>query len=278
MSRNKVLGVMWSFVLLVVLAVPAAAGDGVIYNGIDVWQTPGDGSSWENFAQNPIPAGFFCSGAKAFAGRITWQGAPVATSPPGVLGNTDTIIHRLDNAPFDRDGVAATRIRVAALSLVSSAPIKTSCGLFDVSATLRGEQPITEMRIVRTRKGGGYFEAPLELNARLTFTPVDVRSGERLEIDRSIRFLPANGFTWSSRPTETGPLKLRGFVLVDTDGDSRADTFLPGTSNFFPAGRGVGGREVNVKILQDIIACGPGCHTASSSTCHCPEIAQTATQ
>jgi hypothetical protein len=41
-----------------------------IQRGIDVFTTPADGSTYYSFAQNPIPAGFFCKGSKAFTGRV----------------------------------------------------------------------------------------------------------------------------------------------------------------------------------------------------------------
>lgn len=256
-----------SLVLLGLLAVPAMAGSGVIDNGIDIWYTPGDGTSWENFESDPIPADFFCSGSEAFTGQIVWKGAPLVTSPPDALGSADTIIRRLDDAVFDRQGVAETRIQFAALSLVSVQPIRTSCGFFDARATLAaGEQPVTNMRIVRDRKGGGYFEAPLALQARLSFTPVQRRSSRRLEIVRTVTFLPEGEFLWSRQPREGDALKLKGFVLVDTDGDRQADTFIPGTSrNFFPNGPAARSLQTPDKAVT---GCQGGCH-AGDTSCHC---------
>ena len=49
-------------------------------------------------------------GCFKFAGRIPFKGVPVATSVPGVLGATDTITQRLDDAVFNRRGVATTRL------------------------------------------------------------------------------------------------------------------------------------------------------------------------
>lgn len=247
--------------LLVLLAAPAAAA-GVIFNGVDVWNTPDDGSSWTDLSAEPIPADFFCSGSAPFSGRIYWQGEALATSPPEALGNVDTIIHRLDDAVFDHKGVASTRVKVAALSLVGIKPIKTGCGLFDVRVSLAPvEQPTTVMKIVREGKGGGSFEVPLELIARLRFIPVDGKRGEVLELDHPVSFVPGD-FRWTSKPNKPGGDKLRGFVLVDTDGDGSADTFLPGTSNFYP----VGYKAESAGKLA--LPCKIGCHS-DSGECHC---------
>src|SRR5262245_357449 len=135
--------------LTVLVAVPALAADRVIYNGIDLWRTPSDGSTYADFALTPIPAGFFCFKSEPFTGRIPFRGVPVATSVPGVLGATDTIVQRLDDAVFNRRGVATTRLQVRSLNFESLAPLKTACGDFVATLSLDGEQPITKMRILR---------------------------------------------------------------------------------------------------------------------------------
>lgn len=280
MKVNKKFSARWSLVLLVLLAVPATAADGVIQNGVDAWLTSDGGRSFMDFAYDPIPAGFFCSGSAPFIGRIAWRGVPLATSPPDVFGvGVDTIIRRVDDAVFDRGGVATTRLQVAALSLESIEPIQTSCGLYAVRATLApGEQPMTEMRIVRTRKHGGYFQAPLEFNARLTFTPVGVKRSEFLEIDRTIFFPAAVGARWTDRPRKA-VVRVKGFALVDTDGDGAAETFLPGTSNFFPLGSGArsGGMTKVAEVEQQpcLAKIGEVCHWYSAyNKCHCTILAE----
>lgn len=217
--------------LAVLLAVPALAADRVIYNGIDLWRTAGNGRTYADFAKTPLPAGFFCSKSEPFAGRIPFKGVPVATSVPGVLGATDTIVQRLDDAVFNRKGVATTRLQVRALNFESLAPIKTACGDFIAKFSLEGEQPITTMRIIRENAAGGRFLAPIAVNAKLWFTPVGRPATEPLEIHKIIRFPPLPNQRWVSvGPQSTS--KALGFVLVDTDGDRTPDTYVPGTSNF----------------------------------------------
>ena len=215
--------------LLSCFATFAFAADRVIQNGIDVWMTKGDGSTFIDFASNPIPHGFFCPGSEPFTGRLALQGVPIVTDVPGALGKTDTIVQRLDDATFNRRGVAVTRLQFRALSLKSVAPIGTSCGEFAASVSLDGVQPVTRMRILREDAEGGRFAAPLALNVKVSFTPVGRVSGEVLEVPVEVRF-PANpNFPWRSKLASPVPA---GFVRVDTDGDRVADTYLPGTSNF----------------------------------------------
>jgi hypothetical protein len=125
--------------------------------------------------------------------------------------------------------VARTRIQFRALSLKSLAPIETGCGKFTVTATLDGVQPITRMVITRENKTGGRFTAPLALNVKVRFEPVGRVSTEALEIPVAVRFPGTVKVPWQ---IAVAPVPA-GFVLVDTDGDRVADTYLPGTSNFF---------------------------------------------
>lgn len=220
-------------------ALPAAAADPVIRNGIDLWVTGDEGRTFFDFSRDPIPAGFFCSDSAAFVGRITFKGEPIATSPPGALGRADTIVQRLDDATFDPRGVAHTRVRVRALSFSSVQPIKTECGAFRVSVALDdGQQPVTRMKIVRDHDQGGRYFAPIALRVRVTFTPLVGKSREQLVLSRSATFPTLSNAVWSSRPGDSS-FSHEGVALADTDGDGEPDTFLPGTSNFAPGWRTV---------------------------------------
>jgi hypothetical protein len=179
------------------------AAETSIQRGIDVFATTANGTSYYDFAKNPIPAGFFCEGSRAFTGRVALKGLPLATGEPGQMGSTDTIIERLDDAEFDADGVAVTRLQFRALSLVSIAPVKTVCGSYHVYVSLAGKQRVTTMTIYRTEEGGGNFVAPLAVNARLTFIPVKpltTKNARTLALTGSFTF-PASPFPGASRAT-----------------------------------------------------------------------------
>jgi hypothetical protein len=225
--RVRFLGIA---VLAFSFAASASAADRVIQNGIDTWVTTTDGTTHVDFSKNPIPAGFFCAHSAPFIGKVALRGEPLVTGTPGALGRADTVVQRLDDAVFDKRGRAVTRIQIRALSLRSVAPIETACGKFSATASLDGVQPITRMVILRDDENGGRFFAPLSLNVKVRFTAVGGASHEILEVPMKVRF-PANvgGAPWRSKDVAAVPT---GFVLVDTDGDRVADTYLPGTSNF----------------------------------------------
>ena len=237
MTRNSLIGL-----ICLLLATPLLAADAVITSGIDLWETAADGVTFATFAEDPIPAGFFCGGSAPFTGVVTFQGTPLATSPPGVLGTTDTIMQRLDDAIFDERGIATTRMQFKALSMIGEAPVITECGRFDVRVTLADvPQPISpHMTIVRESDEVGYFITDFSAIVRLAFVPQD--RGETLILDRLINFHGDRDHLWSYSPGKGGVTRA-GFVLVDTSGDGLPDTFLPGTSNF-SVGTGPGSQRL----------------------------------
>lgn len=215
--------------VLTLLAIPAFAADSVIRSGIDAFHTDAS-TTFANFALDPIPADFFCAGSRPFSGRVPMRGEPIATFPEGALGNADTIFMRLDDVVINDDGVANTRIQFKALSLVSIRPIKTTCGSFDVSVTLEGEQPISDrMTIVREGEHGGFFATEFDADFRITFTPVEGWMKRQLVLLRTDTMRGVH--TWSDKPGD-GSLPYKGTLLIDTDLDGQPETQVSGVSNF----------------------------------------------
>ena len=221
---RSVVGV--ALILAVISGSPVFAGD-VVHKGVDLWMTVA-GFAQTSFADQPIPAGFFCASSAAFTGKVKFKGAPLAVEPADSLGSIDTVVSRLDDATFDAKGEATTRVQLMALSLVSTQPIETSCGKFNVAVNLAGEQPKTLMHIFRTDALGGTYTAPLALNVKAVFTPVNGDASGRREIVRRIDLGPANNSVWAYINL---PRYKQG-VSVDTNGDGRPDTVLPAASNF----------------------------------------------
>jgi len=263
--------------LALLVAVPALARDAVITNGIDLWRTPDIGGTYADFARQPLPAGFFCAGSAPFTGKIVFKGVPIKTKPANVLREADTIIQRLDDAVFTKnlvtvnpfpmrglDGnvhqagasffqgkeVATTRVQVKAISFVGVRTVETSCGSFRVKASLAGEQPITEMFIVREHDNGGSFYAPLSLNIKLTFSPVS--GGAPLEVVKTIRFPAKPLSVWTEVPEKRAV--YNGFVSVDSNSTGVMDLMLPGTSNFAAGFKGgsAGSRGATKTYVQQV--------------------------
>lgn len=275
-SSLRILGIC---AVVALLAAPAVTAGPTIERGADLWVTPPDGSSFTSFHLEPLPRGFFCAGSEPFTGKIEFKGAPLATQPVDLLGRTDTIVERLDDAYFDEHGVATTRIQLRALSLVGIEPLRNECGAFNVSMTLAGEQPTTTMTIVKTHERGGIYHAPLSLNVRITFTPV--AGGQALSVEKRVDLGPAPGARWQLAERDEQPIRRfigRPFVQVDTDGVAGTDLFLPLRSNFRAVTRdGVRSAsgalatcETQLAVEADSTCNDPNCHESiSSSHCTC---------
>jgi hypothetical protein len=281
-SREKAYRLTLLITVLVFMATSATAVDLVVDSGLDVWVTRDDGSTFFSFKKDPLPADFFCSGSEPFTDSIFLKGSPVATFPAGALGEADTILQRLDDAVFDENGVAATRLQMQALHFVGMELLDTVCGKYQVDVVLDGEQPITEMRIYREKTlayrdgsqvASGTFAAEVGIRAKMVFTPVGHKA-EVLEVPRSVTFPPKRTFIWSSRP-ERGSVTARynGFVVVDTNADGTPDTYMPGTSRNFVAGAVRPGEEVtwlgNGKVDRMLPICGANCHCEGECANHC---------
>jgi hypothetical protein len=215
-----------AIVVALISGSPAFATD-AIHNGVDLWMTVA-GFAQTSFADQPLPAGFFCEGSQPFTGKVVFKGVPFAVSPAKSLGGMDTAVRRLDDAVFNEKGEATTRIQLLALSLASVKPIETSCGKYDVAVSLAGEQPVTTMKIFRTEALGGTYSAPLALNVKAVFTPVNGDKSARREVTRRIDLGPGSHSVWAYVQAPQYPSK----VEIDTDGDGRPDTVLPASSNF----------------------------------------------
>ena len=253
-------------VLALALCSPAFAAE-VIPAGVDLWATAA-GHTHTGFGSDPIPAGFFCEGSKAFTGRIGFRGEPLQTEPAGGLGGADTIVRRLDNAAFNSKGEASTRIQLLALSLASVKPLEIEgCGKYNVQARLWGQQPTTKMRILRTAANGGSYVAPLALNVQLIFTPLNGDSMARRTLTRLVTLGPSSSAVWTYA---TAP-RYKGRVVVDTDGDGKPDTILPKASNFFtgiaPAASGGQVTVTTCTMGTNATSCPPG--YCLHQACHC---------
>jgi hypothetical protein len=201
--------------MLLLAAVPALAVRPAesIAAGVDYWQTLSSGATAYHFDSNPIPAGFFCGKSTAFRGTVYFEGVPLRTEPAGVLGTTDTIIERLDVAPFDKNGDAHTRIRGRALNLQGTAPIKTACGLFKVTANLTDNQPVTDMVFHRENAMGGTFKAQLRLQVSINFT--SVATGKTFSVIRNVDLPTVNAVPFAMGKTAVAACTSTAAVVAE---------------------------------------------------------------
>jgi hypothetical protein len=170
-------GLFVCVLLLAVAALPVLAASPIdrVPAGLDYWQTLSSGATMYDFSNNAIPAGFFCDGSAPFKGRVNFEGVPIHTDPAGILGTTDTVIERLDDAIFDDGGTAHTRIRGRVLNLQGTDLLKNACGRFKVTAHLTHDQPTSPMVFHAVNQYGGTFDAQLRLRVQVDFANAKTR-------------------------------------------------------------------------------------------------------
>ncbi len=236
----------------------APAAPIVVGPGMDLWETPAGGTTWQDFSAMPIPPGFFgpCAPplqmSDPFTGTITFKGAPLASFPPGPLGPTDTIVVRPAPASLPAPGDSATvPIQIVALSLVSVAPIAVtynggvSSEPWDVRACLsQAPQPQGTMTITRDplcENGGGTFTSTLPVRARLVFKRLLDQCTVTLDTARMglppLMFATPSGTWLPSAPPSLGLISVP-FPGLQVDGDCNGAPDpqpLPATTaNFHP--------------------------------------------
>jgi hypothetical protein len=223
-------------------------GKMVIPPGVDLFETPDDSMTVESwFTMNPIAPDFFGPGSDPFDGIIALEGLPLTTVPSGILGPTDIIIERVNEAFLNVTPSADTvNIKLVGLSLTSTSPITVTYngGLnpedwqVDVCLSSLSPPPNGYMYINRDCDSGGSFAANF-YNVRLsaTFTCVNPPGGPIFVLDpyrtdlRSI----ANG-RWSTFvPSPFSVYTSPGQVEVDGNCDQTPEILIGASSgNFYP--------------------------------------------
>jgi hypothetical protein len=146
---------------------------------------------------------------------------------------------------------------------VSTRPVDTACGAYDVAVRLDGGQPTTRMRIVRTNAFGGTYAAPLSLNVKLVFTPVRGDKSLRRELAHHVDLTAAKHSVWAyaSQP------RYEGTPRIDTDSDGTVDTALPVASNFLAGVSPVAKATIATSTSPSRILCPVG--QCPYQACHC---------
>lgn len=163
MSKITLRTAVLAALLVGLVALPALAQPNVP-PGKDFWVTPANGQTFFTFPAGDVEALCGAPVSATWNHVVTFTGVNLSTS---TVTAYDTMIARLDNAVFNTNGVATTRVQVQALSFRSTATTSTPCGPLNWNAGLAGVQNTSQMTIRRTSATGGVFFAELFINAEL---------------------------------------------------------------------------------------------------------------
>jgi hypothetical protein len=224
-----------ALVLGALLATSAAAQPTIVH-GVDVFQTSTGSPTFVDFSTNPIPADFFCPGSSPFSGQIAFKGVPLATVPPGVAANGDTVVERLADGVF-AGGSTTIPVVVRALRLTGVSNLDVFCPgvgttAWRVDTCLCGPQPTTQITVkVDQSCGCGHFSGKLQLNVCVTFT--NVATGAVVGPIKQGITLNIVNMPWCPNPGPGEPV-IAGSFDVETKCNGQPDLRLPGTTNFYP--------------------------------------------
>lgn len=166
-----VVGIALVAALFVTTKSSAAPNSFPVPAGNDEFETAGDGETFHDFADKPVPAGFFGAGSNAYAGLVPLVGVPLG---PG--SEIDTVIQR-HSTVWSAGG--STAITMTGLSLASINPITvtfsngTPSQQWNVAVSLSAYKASTgSMKI-----NAATFDSTLKVWPKFTFTRVGGGSG-----------------------------------------------------------------------------------------------------
>lgn len=183
--RPKLAAGCTGLVLSLWAAAPAAGAPA----GFDLFETDPQQTVFRFGGDLAIPAAFFAPGSQPFQGIILLGGEEIGKFQNKPVGDTDTIVRRMNAAEVPSPGTMDTiPIELVALSLVSVAPITVTYNgkpseMWDVRATLSPTRMSTgDMTINRTSPQGGTFDSFFAVNPLFTFTRLSDGQKKTLDI------------------------------------------------------------------------------------------------
>jgi hypothetical protein len=210
--------------LAIVAGLPAAAQ--VIHKGIDYWRTPLNGTKFR------FPDGDVESLCKAKPDP-TWNHDVALRGIPAQGSDWDSAVARLDNANFDKNGIATTKLQFWSLALISSASSSTPCGtLLWMARLAKGAQPITTMTLKQQTPNGGVFSADLAL--RVEMQANNFATGAYVgSLFYDIKLPdPPGGTPWSVAGGQFRPGMTEANNCIQVLRD-KLGTFPPGSAHFY---------------------------------------------
>ncbi len=241
-ERSWIRALALAALLLARVASPLAAQD--VQPGVDIWTSPGQGTSSDDFSLNPIPADFFDPGSDPFADVVEFIGFPLFDLNAAVPLPFDTVVERQAPANLPEVGsVAEVPIEIKALSLVSAQPITVTFNggqnpqLWDLNVCLSSQvsQQQGTMTLRKTCDQGGTFDSQLPVTPKLVFIRQSDFAVRVLDPAPPI-FLRAQSSRWVHDPAPSlNVISIPPGIVTDGNCDGIPDPPLAGTNiNFAP--------------------------------------------
>ena len=149
-----------------------------IPEGDDKFETTNNGETYHNFANKPIPAGFFTSvggsPSKAYAGNVPLEGVPLG----GEFGNVDTVIHRNQCSVPCNTAIQMTKLSLKSINAITVTYQDDTTETWNVGVGLSTLKASTGTMAINS---GGTFDSSLSVWPKFTFRRVS--DNKTLEYD-----------------------------------------------------------------------------------------------
>lgn len=239
--RGGSTALLLTLVLFTMAPGPPLAAQGSSDKGgkaFDLFRTARQGSSFKFSGDFSIPAGFFGEGSQRFSGTVALKGLPLRNFRDHKTGDADVIIERRPRlAPAEKfPSEQKAEIELAALSLLSTAPIKVRVGkrieLWQLKVEASPSHPsIGSVTIKQRDAQGGTADWELTVYPVFTFTRQTDKAEKKLDIG-TLKFPPdaesqltlrARNVSWSTKaprgtvvdgPSDNFFLGVKGTTIV----------------------------------------------------------------
>lgn len=155
-----------ALVIALFVTTKSRAQGAFIPEGDDKFETTNNGETYHNFANSPIPAGFFTSvggsPSKAYAGNVPLEGVPLG----GSFGNVDTVIHRGPCSVPCNTAIQMTNLNLKSINTITVTYADDTTETWSVAVNLSTLKASTGTMSINS---GGTFDSTLNVWPKFTF-------------------------------------------------------------------------------------------------------------
>lgn len=225
----------WAAALVLTAGSAAAQGTITIGAGSDIFTTPGGGSTTVDLAQYPIVS-------QLLGGPPSPTVVPLSGKPIAGLGQTDTVVERLQNVTLGAFNVPSNPVPLRLNGLSLRGRVSAGGSVWNVVVSVSPNAVSNgSITLTRTHADGGHFDAAINVVPHLIFT--NSNTGATVDVDCAFDCsgaiaLSSQNAAWvigggGFNPGAAGVPSIANNTPYDGDADGTADDVYK-KSNFYP--------------------------------------------
>jgi len=161
------------------------------------------------------------------------QGLQSGAQPPGAIASATVHFHVPAPGNFDGNGQLTVDVVPSRFCMETVTPVSLSCGDFDVIVALDPTSPQTlgSFFVTEDQVQGGTFTSDVDLNLSLSFSSTQGGGADKVVVPHTVSY--SSSGQWASAPGAGGVFEGQA-VWIDRDCDGVEESWIPGTTDFFP--------------------------------------------